>query len=37
MLYQDAKEVAKENSRPKFSYEVTVSQVPQNIESFELG
>ena len=37
ILYQDAKEVAKENSRPRFSYSVQVSQVPSNIESFELG
>ena len=37
ILYQDAKEVAKENSRPRFNYDVQVSQIPGNIEHFELG
>lgn len=37
MLYRDAIEVARENSRPKFSYDVQVSQIPKTVESFELG
>lgn len=37
MLYRDALEVARENSRPRFSYEVSVAQLPDTVESYELG
>lgn len=37
MLYRDALEVAIENSQPKYSYEISISQTPDNIEYFELG
>ena len=37
MLYRDALEVARENSRPRFSYEVSIAQIPSTVESFELG
>lgn len=36
-LYQDALKVAKENAYPRFSYEVEVSQLPNEIEAFQLG
>ena len=37
MLYRDALEVARENSRPRFSYDVSVAQLPDTVESYELG
>lgn len=37
MLYRDALEVAKENSQPKYSYEISISQTPDDIEYFEIG
>ena len=36
-LYLDAKEVAFENSRPRYSYEVEVAMLPDAIENAELG
>lgn len=37
MLYRDAIEVARENSRPRFSYDVQITQIPETVESYELG
>ena len=37
ILYLDAKQVAKENSRPKYSYTVALAQTPDNIEAVDLG
>ena len=37
MLYRDALEVARENSRPRFSYDVSIAQLPNTVESYELG
>lgn len=37
MLYLDAKEVAKENSKPKNSYEITVANLPEEMSLLELG
>ena len=37
MLYLDAKEVAFDNSQPKYSYSVKVSNIPDNIRFMELG
>lgn len=36
-LYQDAKIVAKDNSYPKYTYEVTVANIPGRIEHYDLG
>lgn len=36
-LYLDAKQVAKENSQPKYSYELTVGNLPDNINDIEIG
>ena len=37
MLYLDAKEVARENSQPKYSYELSVANVPDKTSFVELG
>lgn len=37
MLYLDAKNVAKDNSYPKYSYELKVSNIPSTVNSYELG
>lgn len=37
MLYLDAKEVAKENSKPKNSYEITIANLPEENSFIELG
>ena len=37
MLYLDAKQVARDNSQPRYSYELEVSNLPENIQSVELG
>ena len=37
MLYLDAKQVAKDNSKPKYSYEITVANIPEEIQQLELG
>lgn len=37
MLYLDAKEVAYDNSQPKYSYELNVSNTPDNIQFLSLG
>ena len=36
-LYKDAYEVALENSKPRFSYEVSVSNLPHDLQVIELG
>ena len=36
-LYLDAEEVAKENSKPRYSYEVQLANLPQEHEFIELG
>ena len=36
-LYLDAKQVAKDSSKPKYSYEIQVSCIPDDIQSLELG
>ena len=36
-LYLDAKQVAKDSSKPKHSYEIQVSCIPDDIKSLELG
>ena len=36
-LYLDAKQVAKENSQPKYSYQLTVGNLPDNINDIEIG
>lgn len=37
MLYLDAKEVARDNSQPRYSYELTVSNIPEEIKFVDLG
>lgn len=37
MLYLDAKNVARENSYPKHSYELSVANTPDNVGFYELG
>ena len=37
MLYLDAKNVARENSYPKYSYELSVANTPDNVGFYELG
>ena len=37
MLYLDAKNVAKDNSQPKYSYELKVANLPDDIGFYELG
>jgi len=37
MLYLDAKNVARENSYPKYSYKLSVANTPDNIGFYELG
>lgn len=37
MLYLDARQVAKDNSKPKYSYEVEVGNIPDEMEHIELG
>lgn len=37
LLYLDAKDVAKENSRPRFSYQVSLAQTPDHIMDLDLG
>lgn len=37
MLYLDAKTVAYDNSRPKYSYELTVANTPDKVQYLELG
>lgn len=37
MLYLDAKTVARDNSAPKYSYDLSVANTPDNIEFLELG
>lgn len=37
MLYLDAKQVAKDSSKPKYSYEITVANLPEETSSLELG
>ena len=37
MLYLDAKNVARENSYPKYSYELSVANTPNNVRFYELG
>lgn len=37
MLYLDAKQVAKDNSKPKYSYEVEIGNIPDDINQVELG
>lgn len=37
MLYLDAKEVALENSRPKFTYTLGISNIPNQVKFIELG
>ena len=36
-LYLDAKRVAKDSSKPKYSYEITVANIPDEITILELG
>lgn len=37
MLYLDAKQVAKDSSKPKYSYEIAVANLPEETTSLELG
>lgn len=37
MLYLDAKNIARENSYPKYSYELSVANTPDNVGFYELG
>lgn len=37
MLYLDAMQVAKDNSRPRYSYEVELVNLPNQLKSIELG
>ena len=37
MLYLDALQVAKDNSRPRYSYEVELANLPNQLKSIELG
>jgi hypothetical protein len=37
MLYLDAKEVARENSQPKYSYELTIANIPDEVAFIDLG
>lgn len=37
MLYLDAKEVALENSRPKFTYTLGIANIPNQVKFIELG
>lgn len=37
MLYLDAKVVAKDSSKPKYSYEIKVGNIPGDINALELG
>lgn len=37
MLYLDAKEVARENSQPKYSYDLNIANVPDKATFIELG
>ena len=37
MLYLDAMQVAKDNSRPRYSYEVELANLPNQLKSIELG
>ena len=37
MLYLDAKNVARDNSQPKYSYELKVANLPDDIGFYELG
>lgn len=37
VLYLDAKQIAKDSSKPKYSYEVTISNLPEETNSLELG
>lgn len=36
-LYEEAYEVALENSKPRFSYDVSISNIPNQIKNVELG
>lgn len=36
-LYEEAYEVALENSKPRFSYDVSISNIPNQIKNIELG
>lgn len=36
-LYLDAKRVAKDSSKPKYSYEITLANIPDEITTFQLG
>lgn len=37
MLYLDARQVAKDNSKPKYSYEVEIGNIPDEMKHVELG
>lgn len=37
MLYLDAKQVAKDNSQPKYSYELSKANIPDEVEEVRLG
>jgi hypothetical protein len=37
MLYFDAKNVARDNAYPKYSYEVKISNIPETTNFYELG
>lgn len=37
MLYLDAKAVAYDNSQPRFSYELSIANIPNNIQYLQLG
>ena len=37
LLYLDAKNVAKDNSHPRFEYTIDMAQIPDNIEDIDLG
>ena len=37
MLYLDAKEVARENSQPRYSYELEITNVPDQVKFIDLG
>lgn len=36
-LYLDAKQVAKDSSKPKYSYEIQIANIPDEVNSLELG
>lgn len=37
MLYLDAKQIAKDNSKPRYSYEIKIANVPGELQSISLG